>query len=196
MLITFVLMLGMAAVAKPMVLTLIGVKWLPSVIFLQMLCFVGMLYPLHALNLDMLNVQGRSDLFLQLEIIKKAIAIPTIIIGVLFGIKIMIVGMFVSSVFAYYLNSYYSGKLIGYSMLNQVKDILPSFLMAFIMAVVVYAEGVFIHVSSLPLLVIQCISGASLIIGICEAIRFNDYLYIKNLIKDVIHKKTISINHG
>ena len=196
MLITFVLMLGMAAVAKPMILTLIGAKWLPSVILLQMLCFIGMLYPLQALNLDMLNVQGRSDLFLRLEIIKKTIAIPVIVIGVLFGIKIMIVGMFVSSIFAYYLNSYYSGKLIGYSMLNQMKDIFPSFLMASVMAVIVYAEGVFMHVSSLPLLIIQCMTGASLIVGICEVIRFNDYLYIKVLIKDVIHKKTISINHG
>jgi len=63
MLITFVLMLGMAAVAKPMIITLIGAKWEPCVIYLQMLCFVGMLYPLHAINLNMLTVKGRSDLF-------------------------------------------------------------------------------------------------------------------------------------
>src|SRR5690606_16555947 len=67
MLITFVLMLGMAAVAEPFVITLIGDKWQPSVIYLQLLCLVGMFYPLHALNLNMLNVKGRSDLFLKLE---------------------------------------------------------------------------------------------------------------------------------
>ena len=62
MFLTFFLMLGLAAVAKPMVLTLIGEKWLPSVIYLQMLCFVGMQYPLHSLNLNILQVKGRSDL--------------------------------------------------------------------------------------------------------------------------------------
>ena len=71
MLITFVLMLGMAAIARPMILTLIGENWEPCVIYVQMLCFVGMFYPLHALNLNMLQIQGRSDLFLRLEIIKK-----------------------------------------------------------------------------------------------------------------------------
>ena len=71
-----------------------------------MLCFVGMMYPLHALNLNMLQVQGRSDLFLKLEIIKKIIAIPTIIIGIYWGIKIMIIGMMVNTLVAYYLNSY------------------------------------------------------------------------------------------
>ena len=99
MLISFVLMLGMAAVARPMVLTLIGEKWLPCVPYLQLLCLVGMFYPVHALNLDMLKVKGRSDLFLKLEVIKKILAIPTIVIGVFFGIKIMIVGMLANSSF-------------------------------------------------------------------------------------------------
>jgi len=191
MLITFVLMLGLAAVAKPMIVTLIGAKWLPSVILLQMLCFVGMLYPLHAMNLNMLNVKGRSDLFLRLEVIKKAIAIPTIIIGVFFGIKIMIVGLFVSSVFSYYLNSYYSGKMIDYSMFHQIKDIFPSFLIAAMMASVVYAESLWLSLPTLMILVIQIITGSVLWIGICEAIRFDDYLYIKALISDMIRKKIL-----
>lgn len=127
MFITFILMLGMAAVAEPMIHTLIGAKWEPAIIYLQMLCFVGMMYPLHALNLNMLQVQGRSDLFLKLEVIKKIIAIPTIVIGVFFGIKMMIVGMMVNTLIAYYLNSYWSGVKIGYSFKQQVKDILPSF---------------------------------------------------------------------
>ena len=73
MLITFACMLGLAAVAKPLILILIGEKWLPAVYFLQIICFSGMLYPLHAINLNILQVKGRSDLFLKLEIIKKII---------------------------------------------------------------------------------------------------------------------------
>ena len=75
MLVTFACMLGLAAVAKPLIIILIGEKWLPAVSFLQIICFSGMLYPLHAINLNILQVKGRSDLFLKLEIIKKTIAV-------------------------------------------------------------------------------------------------------------------------
>lgn len=184
MLITFVLMLGMAAVARPMILTLIGEKWEPSVIYLQMLCFVGMFYPLHALNLNMLQVQGRSDLFLRLEIIKKALAVPIFIVGVLWGIKAMILGMMVITLVAYYLNSYWSGRFIGYPFLEQIKDILPSFVLAVIMSAFVFAEGLLIPLPPLPLLIIQLITGALLTFGLCEAFHFKDYLYIKDIVKE------------
>jgi O-antigen/teichoic acid export membrane protein len=192
MLICFVLMLGMAAIARPMILTLIGEKWEPCVIYLQMLCFVGMFYPLHALNLNMLQVQGRSDLFLRLEIIKKALAVPIIVIGVIWGIKVMILGMIVNSMIAYYLNSYWSGRLIGYSFLDQIKDILPSFLLATSISFVIFVAGLLIPLSPLPLLAIQLISGALLTISICEVFHYKDYVYIKEIIKDKFLKHNYS----
>ena len=80
-------MLGMAAVAKPLILVLLGIKWIGAVDYLQLLCFVGLFFPLHALNLNVLNVKGRSDLFLKLEVIKKILAVPVILIGIFLGIK-------------------------------------------------------------------------------------------------------------
>lgn len=186
MFITFSLMLGMAAVAKPMIITLIGEKWMPSVIYLQMLCFVGMFYPLHALNLNMLQVQGRSDLFLRLEIIKKILAIPTIIIGIIWGIKIMIGGMMVNTLIAYYLNSYWSGKMIGYSFNQQVKDILPAFLTALSMALVVFGLGILLALPPLATLIIQVISGAVFIIIFSEITHLKDYIFLKSLILEKI----------
>lgn len=182
MLITFVFMLGMAAIAKPMILTLIGEQWLPSVIYLQMLCFVGMFYPLHALNLNMLKVQGRSDLFLRLEIIKKILAIPVIIIGIIYGIKIMILGMLINTIIAYFLNSYWSGKFIGYSSFEQIKDIAPSFILAFTMAVIVYIIGNIIDLSDIWTLVTQIITGAVLTIILAEIFKLNSYLTLKEII--------------
>ena len=85
MLVTFSCMLMLAAIAKPMIIILIGEKWLMAASILQIICFQGMLYPLHALNLNMLQVQGRSDLFLKLEIIKKCAAVIPLLIGV-FGV--------------------------------------------------------------------------------------------------------------
>ena len=188
MLITFILMLGMVAISKPMILTLIGEKWLPSVVYLQMLCFVGMFYPLHALNLNMLKVQGRSDLFLRLEIIKKVLAIPVIIIGILYGIKIMILGMLINTIIAYYLNSYWSGKLIGYSSFEQIKDIFPSFLLAFTVAVIVYIVGNVIYLSNIWILITQIITGAVLTIILAEIFRLSSYIYIKEIVINKIGK--------
>jgi len=182
MFITFILMLGMTAVAEPMIITLIGEKWRPSIIYLQMLCFVGMMYPLHALNLNMLQVSGRSDLFLKLEVIKKILAIPTIVIGVLWGIKIMILGMMVNTLIAYYLNSYWSGRFIGYSFKQQVVDILPSFGLALMMALFVYIPGLFLPFTYLWVLIIQIIAGALFILLFCEITRFKDYLFVKAIV--------------
>ena len=182
MLITFVLMLGMAAIAEPMVITLIGEKWRPSIFYLQMLCFVGMTYPLHALNLNMLQVQGRSDLFLKLEIIKKLLAIPTIVIGVLFGIKIMIAGMMVNSILAYYLNSYWSGKFINYPMREQIADIMPAFLLSLTIGILVFVAGYLLPFGYPLKLIIQTTIGGVLFFTLCESLKIDSYIYIKKLL--------------
>jgi O-antigen/teichoic acid export membrane protein len=186
MFITFILMMGMAAVAEPLIHTLIGAKWEPAIIYLQMLCFVGMMYPLHALNLNMLLVLGRSDLLLKLEVIKKIIAIPTIVIGVFFGIKMMIVGMIVNTLIAYYLNSYWSGVKIGYSFKHQVKDILPSFFLALSMGVIVYFIGVVLPFSYPVKLIIQIVFGGLFVLVISEVTKFRDYIFAKELVLEKI----------
>jgi len=184
MLISFVLMFGLAAVAKPLVITLIGAKWLPCVIYLQLLCLVGMFYPLHALNLNMLTVQGRSDLFLRLEIIKKIFFIPMIVIGVIWGIKMLILGMLVASIFAYFLNSYWSGKLIGYSSLAQLRDIAPSFLLALAMGMAAYAAGAILNKAPWLNLIIQLAVGGIFVFVAGEIFGMGDYLYIKRVAKE------------
>ena len=186
MFITFILMMGMAAVAEPMIHALIGAKWEPAIIYLQMLCFVGMMYPLHALNLNMLQVQGRSDLFLKLEIIKKIIAIPTIFIGIIFGIKMMIAGMMLNTLIAYYLNSYWSGRFIGYSFKKQVSDILPSFFLALIMGVSVFIVGEILPFSYLVKLIVQVLFGAIFVFVFCEITKFKDYIFAKELVLEKI----------
>ncbi|MCA9961773.1 MAG: lipopolysaccharide biosynthesis protein, partial [Anaerolineales bacterium] len=181
MLITFVLMLGMAAVAEPMILALLGEQWRDSIVYLQLLCFVGMFYPLQSINLNMLKVQGRTDLFLRLEVIKKLLAIPIIVIGVIFGIEIMIVGMIINSFIAYYLNSYWSGKFIGYSIGQQVKDIFPSLLLATANGLIVFCVGYLLNLSPLVEFVVQVAIGTMLTIGIAEFMHLDSYLYIKEI---------------
>lgn len=187
MFITFTLMLGMAAIAKPMILTLIGEQWLPCVPFLQIVCLSMMLYPLSALNLNMLQVQGRSDLFLKLEIIKKTIAIAPLLLGIFVNIYWMLWSNFVVGLIAYYLNAYYSGPFLNYSIAEQFKDILPSFSIASSMSLVVYALS-FIELPALLLLAIQLIAGALLTLLISEWVKLPEYMEIKNIILSAAHK--------
>ena len=108
-------MLGLAGVADNFVEVLVGPQWTSCVPMLQLLCFSMMLYPLHAINLNMLQVQGRSDLFLKLEIIKKIIAIGPLILGIFISIEWMLISNIFIGVFSYYLNALYSGILVNYS---------------------------------------------------------------------------------
>jgi len=189
MFISMILMAGMAAVAEPMVITLIGEQWRPSIVYIQLMAFPGVMYPLHALNLNMLQVQGRSDLFLKLEIIKKIIAVPVLVIGVFLGIKIMILGSWITTLIAYYLNSYWSGRFINYSVWEQIKDILPGLGIALIMGVVVVLVGWLLPASYLVKLIVQIVVGALTVFLMCECFKPKAYLELKDIAINHIFKK-------
>lgn len=187
MLITFVCMLTLAAIAKPMIIVLIGEQWLPCVPMLQIICLSMMLYPLHAINLNMLQVQGRSDLFLKLEIIKKCIGIGPILLGIFVNIYCMLIGSVVSGLFCYYLNARYSGPFLNYSISQQIKDILPSFIIALLVSLIVYAFS-FLPVSSFIILPIQLIAVAITTIALCEITKRTEYFELKNIVLATIKK--------
>ena len=188
MLITFACMLGLAAVAKPLLIILIGEKWLPAVNFLQIICFSGMLYPLHAINLNILQVKGRSDLFLKLEIIKKIIAVGPLILGVLFSIEYMLWGSVFTSLIAYFLNSYYSANLINYPTKDQIKDILPTFLVSVVTAAAMWSLTL-LSLSNWLLLPLQCLLGIILAVFIYERLRLPEYVEVKQLAFSLLRRK-------
>ena len=187
MLISFTCMLGLAAVAKSLILILIGVKWLPAVHFLQIICFAGMLYPLHALNLNILQVKGRSDLCLKLEIIKKTIAAGPIIIGIYCGIEYMLWGSVVSSFIAYFLNSYYSAELLDYPTVEQLKDILPTFITSFAVAFIMWCVSL-LDWSVYLLLPIQLVLGILLAFYSYEKLNLPEYLELKQLVISLLKR--------
>ncbi|MDL2227867.1 lipopolysaccharide biosynthesis protein [Odoribacter sp. OttesenSCG-928-L07] len=188
MLVTFACMLGLGAIAKPLILTLIGEKWLPAAEYLQIICFSGMLYPLHALNLNMLQVKGRSDLFLKLEIIKKILAVIPICLGIFLGIKFMLWGSVFNSFVAYFLNSYYSGRLVNYSTRKQIIDILPTFGVSVFVALVMWSVTL-INLSPIILLLLQIVIGISLAIIIYSIINLEEYNEIKKMALSMLKKK-------
>jgi teichuronic acid exporter len=193
MLISFLSLMGMAAISKSLILALIGAKWVPSVPYLQLLCLAAMLYPLHALNLNILNVKGRSDLYLTLEIIKKVIAVPTILLGVFCGIKIMIVGMVFNSVVSCYLNGHWSGKLIGYPMKEQVLDVAPSFLIALTMGAAELGIDAFLPLKPILLLSVQILSGILLSVFMLQILKLDSYVEMKQIVREIWMNRT---KHG
>ena len=188
MLISFACMLGLAAVARPLILILIGEKWLPAVGFLQIICFSGMFYPLHAINLNILQVKGRSDLFLRLEIIKKIIAVGPLVLGVLYSIEYMLWGSVCTSLIAYFLNSYYSADLINYPTKEQIKDILPTFLVSFVTAAAMWSLTL-LSLSNWLLLPLQCLLGIALAVLIYECLHLPEYVEVKQLAFSILRRK-------
>lgn len=188
MFVSFASMFWLTAVSESLILTLIGINWEQSIIYLQLLCFVGMLYPLHGLNLNILKVKGRSDLFLKLEIIKKILAVPIIIAGIYWGIKVMIIGMIINSIIAYYINSFWSGRLVSYSMREQLMDIVPSFLLSAFTASVVYVASLYLKFSPMANLMLLSVLWISILILICESTKFKPYKEIVGIVITYIKK--------
>lgn len=187
MMVTFACMLGMAAVAKPMILILIGEKWLQAVIYLQIMCFAAMLYPLHAINLNILQVKGRSDLFLKLEIYKKVLAVIPISLGIFFGIEYLLIGSVFNSFIAFFLNSYYSASLINYSSLQQVKDVLPAFLISILTAGIMWFFS-FLTWDNWAILILQLSTGILVACFLYERSRLTEYLELKTTFFSYIKK--------
>ncbi len=131
--IIFPLMIGMSAVARPFIDIVLGTQWGFCGQLLQIICFAMMWYPIHAINLNLLQVKGRSDLFLRLEIIKKILGITVLCITAPFGLVVMCYGQIFNSIVALVINTYYTGKLINVGFIRQMKDLLPTILLSLIM---------------------------------------------------------------
>ena len=121
----FPLMIGIATLAEPLIRLMLTDKWIPCVPYLQILCVTMMLYPVHALNLTLLKVIGRSDLFLRLELWKKSLGIIVLIVTLPLGIEAMCWGMLFLSVISLFFNTHYTGKYLQLGIFQQIKFCLP-----------------------------------------------------------------------
>lgn len=155
------LMLGAAAIAKPLFAIVLGKEWLPAVPFFQILCFSSILYPIHAFNLNILKVFGRSDLFLKLEVFKKVIIGIAVWISFYFGIYALIWSSVVTSFVALIINTYYTSPMINYSVKEQIRDMfLPLTLASLTALAMLFAVKIFPDNS----LLLQCL--LSIVIGV------------------------------
>lgn len=189
MFVTAIGMFSLGAVAEPLLFCLVGPQWHDAAVYLPLICIEMSLYPLHAINLNMLQVQGRSDLFLVLEVIKKIILIPVLLVGIFVGIvPMLIVGIF-ASIFGFFLNAHWSGKFLGYSAWMQVKNVAPSYGIAALVALSVYFLK-FLPLSFWIVLPVQLIVGLSVFFCTSTVFKMEEYNEIKRLTLAYIRPKT------
>ena len=182
MFITAICMFSLGAVSEPLLYCLIGPKWHEAATYLPLICIAGSLYPLHAINLNMLQVQGRSDLFLLLEIVKKIIGLAPLAVCIFYGIMPMLYVNLLTGIICYFLNSYYSGKFIGYGSLMQLKDIAPSYGLAILIAVPVYLLK-YLSLSNWIILPLQLVLGVIIFFVIVKNVQLKEYEEVKGLLK-------------
>ncbi|MFC5465580.1 lipopolysaccharide biosynthesis protein [Lederbergia graminis] len=188
--VTFPLMIGLAAIANNLIPFLFGENWKGTVPYFQILCLAGMLYPLQAINLNILQVKGRSDLFLRLEIIKKIIGVCLIIFVVVLklGMIWLVWTLVISSISSLFINTYFSGRLINYPIKSQFLDIIKTFISAAIMGILVFFIGLRLNfLLDIYILILQILFGCVVFIGLSIILKsyelYNFTKYIKNFAK-------------
>lgn len=180
--IIYPMMIGMAAVAKPMIMILLGERWLGCVFILQISCITLAFWPIHTANLQAINAVGRSDIFLKLEIIKKVLGISVLVISIPFGINVMVIGRACLGFVGTIINAFPNKKLLEYSFVEQWKDLIPSLVLSLFMGVVVMSVEL-LGFSSYITLLIQIPVGAITYFGLAYLFKFECFNYILNMLK-------------
>lgn len=179
---------GLAAVAEPLTRILLTDKWLPAVPFIQFCCFIYAFWPIHTANLQAIKAMGRSDIFLKLEIIKKAVGVIILIITLPHGLTVMMLGRCIATLISSVVNAHPNKKLLGYSYFEQLKDIAPSMLLSLFMCGVVWS------VTLLPLnmwiqITVQVVLGAFIYVAGAKLFKLECFEYVLGTVKEFMKKK-------
>lgn len=185
MYVTAIFMITLGAISEPLIYCLIGSQWHQAATFLPFICISMSLYPLQAINLNMLQIQGRTDVFLYIEIIKKIIAVIPISLGIFVGIYWMLIGSIFTGITSFFLNSYYTGKHLGYSSWMQIKDIAPSYGVALVVALSVYFLK-YLPVSYWIILPLQIVIGSMVLVAVCKVSKNQEYVDALELVRPVL----------
>ena len=181
MFVTAVILISMGAVAEPFIYCLIGPQWHQAATFLPFICVSMSFYPLHSINLNMLQVQGRTDIFLKLEVLKKFLAVGPLALGIFLNIYWMLLGSIILNIVCIFINTNYTGKVLGYSCWMQLKDVAPSYGIGLLIAIAVYFFK-YLPISHFAILPIQIVVGAIVFFMVCEKTQLPEYIEVKEIV--------------
>lgn len=178
------IMLAIIPISNPLFEFLLGEKWIGAVPFFQILCLSGILYPLHFLNINLLKVLGRSDLFLKIEIYKKIVGVSVILLLFKFGINGLLASILITSFIGFFINTYYTQKLIGYGALKQTLDLLPTIILSIISTgVIFFFSNIFPEFNLLLQILIPSFLGALFFILCSLILKLSPMIEILQIIK-------------
>ena len=181
------LMFGLAAIAEPMIRLLLTEKWLPCVFYMRIFCFVYGFQPLQTANLNAIKAMGKSDIFLKLDIIKKAIGLTAMFSTIFISVEVMAYSYLITTVLSAFTNAYPNKKLLRYSFKEQIKDILPSLCLSALMFVVCFFITK-LGLNDLLTITVQIITGAAVYI-ICSIIcKMENFYYLLKILKNIFTK--------
>lgn len=180
---------GMAAIAQPMVLTLLSEKWKECVFFLQISCLGFAFLPIQNANVTAINALGRSDIYMKLEIIKRTITVSMLIICAPFGIYALCIGQAACNILFAFINAYPNKKLLNYNYFEQISDLFPSLFISIIMAGTILLFNHFIILYFAIQLIIDIIIGIVLYIILSVITRNSSFIYIAEILKSKIFRK-------
>lgn len=176
------LMLGLAVIAEPLIKIVLTEKWLPCVPYLRVFCFSYGLWPIHTANLQALNALGRSDLFMKLEIIKKGIGLIILIASMQISPFAMALSLIAADIISIFINAAPNIKLLEYSYLEQLADLLSPLFMALGMAVIVYPIS-FLSFHGLWVMILQICAGAAVYLIESVCLKHAGFQYLLHLFK-------------
>lgn len=179
--IIFPLMCGLAGVSRPLINILLGSKWDFSATLLVPISMAMMWFPVHAINLNLLKVKGRSDLFLRLEIIKKVLGVSMLIATAPFGLIVMCYGTVINSFIAIIINTYYTGKLINVGFIRQMKDLAFTLFLSLSMFFIVY-ELTFVFCNNYLQLTVGAVVGIIYFSVVCFLKRPKELLFAMSIL--------------
>lgn len=182
------LMMGLAVCAEPVVRILLTEKWMSCVLFMRVFCFTYAFYPIHTANLNAIKAMGRSDLFLKMEIIKKAVGLAAVFISMWFGVEWMAYSLLITTFIAQAVNAYPNKKLLGYSYGQQILDMLPQIILSCVMGAAVFCIQ-FIGLNDILTLLIQVPLGALIYIVGSYVFKIDSFSYALNMLKGFLKKK-------
>ena len=172
-----------AALAGPLVSVLLGDKWADAVTYTQLLCIVATLYPLHSLNVNILNVKGRSDLVLKIGLLKNATSLTLLFVMIPFGVFWIIVGQIINSFLALIPNTYYTARLIDYGIKQQLFDISKPIAAASGAAIVAYVLLNSVSLSGIYFLIFVFLAGLFSFVIFCRLLEVEAFMKLKSRLK-------------
>lgn len=181
------LMMGMAAMAEPIVKIFLTESWLPCVLYLRIFCIIYMFQPIHTANTNAIKAMGRGDLLVKIEIVKKVIGFTMLMLSMNYGMKAIIYCYLINNIFDQIVNSWPNRKLLNYKYGEQIKDIFPATVLAIVMGIFVYCIS-FLRLNFIVSALLQIFIGFSVYLLGSIIFRLEAYYQLLNVMRSYFIK--------